>query len=249
MVGIGPASPLDRTRRAERAIAESSVVVGYTRYIELISDLTSGKEVVASAMTQEIDRCRIALDRAAKGAKVALISSGDPGIYGMAGLAIEMAHTDGLTIPIEVVPGVSAAQATAARLGAPLMLDAAFISLSDLLVPWAVIRRRLEAVAAADLVVALYNPRSVKRVAQLEETAAIFRKFRPDSTPVGIGTALGTEDEWVKVSTLAEFLREDIGMRSTVIIGNASSRVVGTWLVTPRGYRVPNVSGGGGDDL
>ncbi len=198
-------------------------------------------------MTQEVERCRLALERASQGAHVALVSSGDPGIYGMAGLAIEMAHAQGVSIPIEIVAGVSAAQAAAARLGAPLMLDAAFISLSDLLVPWDIIRRRLEAVASANLVVALYNPRSLKRVAQLEEAATIFRRHRPDSTPVGLGTAVGTPDECVKLSTLGQFLQEDIGMRTTVIIGNATSRVLGGWFVTPRGYRLANPEGATAD--
>ncbi|MHB8879291.1 MAG: precorrin-3B C(17)-methyltransferase [Myxococcaceae bacterium] len=238
MVGIGPGGPLDRTRRAEQAISASAVIVGYSRYLDLVADLTGGKELVASGMTHEVERCRTALARAAAGQAVALVSSGDPGVYGMAGLMLELAEAEGCPVPIEIIPGVSAANATAARLGAPLMLDAAFISLSDLLVPWEVIRQRLEAVAAADLVVALYNPRSHKRVEQLDQAAAIFRRHRPGSTPVGIGTAVGTGDERVVVSDLDRFLSEEIGMRSTVVVGNRSSRRVGQWLVTPRGYRL-----------
>ena len=134
------------------------------------------------------------------------MSSGDPGVYGMAGLAIELAAARGISVPIEIVPGVSAAQAAAARLGAPLALDYACISLSDLLVPWATIRERLAAVAAADLVVALYNPRSARRVAQLEEAVAIFREHRPGTTPVGIAAEIGTENERVRVTDLEHLL-------------------------------------------
>jgi precorrin-3B C17-methyltransferase len=238
VVGIGPGGPLDRTRRAEEAIAESAVIVGYSYYLKHISDRIEGKEIVSSAMKQERERCRIALQKAQEGKVVALISSGDPGIYGMAGLAIEMAQAEGFTVPIEIVPGVSAAQAAAARLGAPLMLDYAAISLSDLLVPWETIRERLEAVAAADLVVVLYNPKSKKRVTQLEEAIAIFKSLRPDDTPVGIGTAVGTEDEHLLLTSLEDCLEAEITMKSILIIGNRSSKTLGGWFITPRGYEL-----------
>ena len=206
VVGIGPGGPLDRTRRAVEAIAASDCVVGYTRYVELVSDLTAGKELIATGMTREKERCRLALARAQAGKTVALISSGDPGVYGMAGLVLELAASEGITVPIEIVPGVTAASALAARLGAPLVCDFAVVSLSDLLVPWEQIRRRLEAVAAADLVVAIYNPRSQKRTRQLAEAAAIFRRHRPGTTPVGIGTALGSPEEQILLSDLDHFL-------------------------------------------
>ncbi|MCY3023453.1 MAG: precorrin-3B C(17)-methyltransferase [Planctomycetota bacterium] len=238
MVGIGPGGKLDRTRRAEEAIAASEVVAGYTKYLLEIADLTAGKELISSGMTQEVERCRGALARAAAGATVALVSSGDAGIYGMAGLALELAAHEAQSIEIEIVPGVSAANAAAARLGAPLMLDFAMISLSDLLVPWSVIRERLAAVAAADLVVALYNPRSRKRTRQLEEAAGIFRAVRPGTTPVGIATAVGTPHEKILLTTLDRFLDCEIGMRSIVIIGNRSSKALRGWFVTPRGYAV-----------
>jgi precorrin-3B C17-methyltransferase len=160
---------------------------------------------------------------------VALISSGDAGIYGMAGLALELAGREGVAIPIEIVPGVTAASAAAARLGAPLMLDFACISLSDLLVPWEMIRKRLEAVASADLVAVLYNPRSKKRSDQLEEASSIFGRYREGKTPVGIGTAVGTEDEEIILSDLDHFLDLNINMRSVVIIGNRPGAVDG-WL-------------------
>lgn len=214
------------------------MVVGYRPYLELISDLTEGKELLSSGMRKETERCREALSRAAAGATVALVSSGDPGVYGMAGLALELAAADGIDVGIEIVPGISAAGAAAALLGAPLMLDYACISLSDLLVPWEGIRRRLEAVAAADLVVALYNPKSTKRVDQIAQAAAIFREHRPAATPVGICTAVGTGEERVELADLATFLDRGITMRSIVIVGNSTTRVIRGRMVTPRGYRV-----------
>lgn len=187
-------------------------------------------------MTGERERVAAAVARARDGARVALVSSGDAGIYGMAGLALEMLHAQGLRLKVAMVPGVTAASAAAASLGAPLMLDFACISLSDLLVPWERIRQRLEAVAAGDLTVALYNPRSQTRVRQLEEAAAILARHRPPTTPVGIVTAASTDEEVRVLSTLDRFLGEDIGMRSLVIIGASDARVLDGWFVAPRGY-------------
>lgn len=238
VVGIGPGAREDRTHRAEAAIRESQVVFGYGRYLDLIKDLTEGKIVERSGMTEERDRCLAALKRAGEGCVVSIISSGDPGIYGMAGLVIELALSEGIALPIEIVSGVTAAGFLASRLGAPLMLDYACISLSDLLVPWETIAERLRHVAQADLVVALYNPRSKRRIRQLEEAVSIFAAYRPPNTPVGIGTELGANEESVVITTLAHLLDCDIGMRSTVIIGNSSSRAIGKWLITPRGYRI-----------
>lgn len=238
MVGIGPGDRANRTHRAESAISLADVVVGYKRYLDSIADLTAGKELISSGMRQEIERCRIAVDRAAAGATVALISSGDAGIYGMAGLAIELAAAQGVQIPIEIVPGVTAASAAAARLGAPLMLDFAVISLSDLLVPWETIRARVEALAAADMVIAIYNPRSTQRVAQLEETVQILLRHRAPTTPVGIGVAVGAEDERVELTTLGELLSHEIDMRTVLIVGNSATKVIAGRMVTARGYSV-----------
>lgn len=213
-------------------------MVGYSRYLKLIEDLTQGKELLSTGMTKEVDRCMLALRRAENGDTVALVSSGDPGIYGMAGLALELAHKERIAVPIEVIPGVTSATALAARLGAPLMLDFAAISLSDLLVPWEVIKRRLEAVAAADLVVALYNPKSRKRQRQLDEATEIFLRHRTGATPVGIGISVGTDEEEIIVSDLDHFREFDITMRSVVIIANSITKLLDGWLVTPRGYRV-----------
>ncbi len=236
VVGIGPGGPGHRTLRAVEAIVESQIVVGYTPYLEAIADLTAGKQLVASGMTHEVQRCRQALQRAASGETVALISSGDAGIYGMAGLALELAEVENLHVMVEIVPGVTAASAAAAAVGAPLMLDFAVISLSDLLVSWEVIRRRLESVAAADLVVALYNPRSKKRVRQLEETVEIFRAVRAGQTPVGVVTSAGQDDQSSVITDLDHLLEQDVDMRTVVIIGNSSTRRIDHWMVTARGY-------------
>lgn len=195
-------------------------------------------------MTREVERVRAALGEAAAGHIVALVSSGDPGIYGMAGLALEMNAAEHFDVQIEIVPGLSAANMANAVLGAPLMLDFATISLSNLLVEWDVIRRRLEAVAAADLVVALYNPKSKGRTTQIEEAADIFRKCRPLTTPVAVVTAAGCDEQSVQFSTLGEFLACDIGMRSVVIIGNSTTVCLPDtvsmrqWMITPRGYEL-----------
>jgi precorrin-3B C17-methyltransferase len=238
VVGIGPGNPLDRTFRAQAAIEASEVVAGYKRYVKSIADLIGDQEIIATGMTKEVDRCQQAIKAASEGKVVALISSGDAGIYGMAGLALEMIHAEQHDIDIEIIPGVTAASATAASLGAPLMLDFAIISLSDLLVEWEVIRNRIQAVAKADLVVALYNPRSRKRIKQLDETVEIFLEHRPSKTPVGIGTNVGNEKEHLVITTLGELLQHEIGMRSLVIIGNTESQVLGKWLINPRGYQL-----------
>jgi precorrin-3B C17-methyltransferase len=238
VVGIGPGHPLDRTLRAEKALESAEVLVGYKRYLDLLEDVSHGKELVSSGMTKEKERCEKAIELAAAGKRVALVSSGDSGVYGMAGLALEMMSTRGVRIPVEIVPGVTAATALASRLGAPLMLDFACISLSDLLAPWETIRKRLEAVASADLVTVLYNPRSKKRVTQLEEAVRIFLSYRGEQAPVGIGAALGTPEESVIITTLGNLLSCDVNMRSTVIIGNSSSKVTDGFFLTPRGYRL-----------
>lgn len=214
----------------------SDVVVGYDPYVESISDLISTQQVITSGMMKETERCRAALDQASRGLVVSLISSGDAGVYGMAGLAMEMASADSYLLDVEVIPGVTAANSAAALMGAPLMLDSATISLSDLLVPWEMIVKRLEAVASADMVVSLYNPRSKKRVMQLEEATRIFCLHRPGTTPVGIATAVGGDDERLVLTDLDHLLEQDVGMRSIVIIGNATTRILDGRMVTPRGY-------------
>ena len=239
VVGLGPGALDHLTPAAAAAIAAAEVVVGYRTYLELIPELLVGKEVVSSGMMKEVERCREALRLAAAGRQVALVSSGDAGIYGMAGLALELQPTEAPDIAVEVVPGVSAVQAAAARLGAPLMHDFAVVSLSDLLTPWALIRRRLEAAAAADFVVALYNPKSRGRTTQLGEAAAILLRHRGPATPVGIVRNACRDDETVTVIDLAGLAAAEVDMLSLVIVGNSQTLVDARGrMVTPRGYQV-----------
>ena len=238
VVGIGPGAVDDRTKRAEAAILQSDVIVGYSRYLSLISDLTRGKVLVSSGMTREVQRCREAIRLASEGQTVSLVSSGDPGVYGMAGLTLQLVAQEGLELDVEIVPGVTAALSAGAKLGAPLMLDFCVISLSDLLAPWSVIQARLTAAAKADMVTALYNPRSKNRVKQLEEAAEIFRRFRDGGTPVGIVTSSGTDNETIVISDLDNFLGHEIGMLSVVIIGSSTSTIANGRFITPRGYRI-----------
>ncbi|MEQ8159916.1 MAG: precorrin-3B C(17)-methyltransferase [Smithellaceae bacterium] len=238
VVGIGPGGPEDRTRRAEKAITESNVVAGYKMYLDLIKDLTEGKEIISSGMTREVERCRAALESAAQGNVVALVSSGDAGIYGMAGLALELNHALEFRVPIETIPGVTSATAAAARIGSPLMLDFAVISLSDLLLSWETIRKRIEAVAGADLVIALYNPKSKKRTLHLKEAVAILLNCRPGSTPVGIVTDAGRPGEKIVLASLDKLLEADINMTSIIIVGNSTSKIIDGKFITPRGYRI-----------
>lgn len=239
VVGTGPGDLKHMTFEAQAAIRSSQVVVGYKVYLDLIRPLLFGKEVVSSGMMREVERCRAALEIAAAGKTVTIVSSGDAGIYGMAGLVLELVEKEGGEDPPEVVvvPGISALQAAASVLGAPLMHDFAAISLSDLLTPWKTIQKRLKAAAAADFVVALYNPRSKGRVKQLEEARDIFLSCRDRKTPVGIVRNACREGEERIVTTLGRMLEHTVDMFSTVIIGNGATFVDRKGrIVTPRGY-------------
>ena len=240
VVGIGPGSLDDMTYRARRTIEEATTVVGYKRYVDLIAELVEGKTVLDTGMTQEIDRCRAALKAASEGETVVVISSGDAGIYGMAGLVLELlVKMDEAERPEfgGVIPGVSAMSAAAGLLGAPIMHDFVVISLSDLLTPWEIIQERAELAAQGDFVTALYNPRSNKRVGQINAVQDIFLRHRAPETPVGIVTGASRTNEAVLISTLGAFTKEAINMFSLVIIGNSKTRQVGDWMITPRGYQ------------
>jgi precorrin-3B C17-methyltransferase len=236
VVGTGPGSLEHLTPAAAAALREAEIIVGYSTYLELIPAYLTGKEVIVSTMMKEVERCRKCLELAAGGKKVALVSGGDPGIYAMAGLVYEMARDTDNPCRIEVVPGIAAVNGCAARLGAPLMHDFAAISLSDLLTPWELIAKRLLAVAAADFVVALYNPRSKKRTEQIVKAREIMLDHRSGDTPVGIVTAATRDNETVVITTLAEMLGKEITMQSTVIIGNSQTFVWQNKMITPRGY-------------
>ncbi|HCX90256.1 MAG TPA: precorrin-3B C(17)-methyltransferase [Deltaproteobacteria bacterium] len=238
IVGIGPGGLEHLTPKAKGIIDEAQVIIGYKTYLDLIEPLLMGKEVISSGMRQERDRCARAIGLAASGKIVALISGGDPGIYGMAGLVFELASsTPPDRLPLfEVIPGIAALNACASRLGAPLMHDFASISLSDLLTPREVIEKRLEAASAADFVIVLYNPKSKARTEQIVKARDIVLKYRHGNTPVGIVRHATRADETITITMLSKMLDNHIDMQSTVIIGNSQTFVWQGLLVTPRGY-------------
>ena len=224
------------TIAAGEALQDVDVIIGYRTYLDLIPDFLTGKEVISSEMMKEVDRCRQAMEIASAGKNVALVSGGDPGIYAMAGLVFEMARESGYKCTIEIIPGLAAINSCAARLGAPLMHDFAAISLSDLLTPWEVIAKRLEAAAHADFVTAIYNPKSKRRTEQIVKTREIFLAHRDPQTPVGIVTAATRENEKIVITTLDKMLDSEIGMQSTLIIGNSQTFTWNDLMITPRGY-------------
>jgi len=234
-VGLGPGGRDHLTPAAQAALRAAEVVVGYRPYLDLVSDLLAGKRTVASGMREEVPRAQAAIAEAQRGARVAVVSTGDAGIYGMAGLVMELLPDD-CDIPVEVVPGITAASAAAACLGAPLMNDFAVISLSDLMTPLAVIEQRLRAAAAGDFVIALYNPRSHRRHEPLANALAILRAQRPPNTPVGLVRNALRAEQAVHITTLAELVEGEVDMLTTVIVGNSMTAVRHGRMVTARGY-------------
>jgi len=210
--------------------------VGYKTYLELIPEFIGDKEVMSSSMMQEVDRCRKALELTADGRTVALVCGGDPGIYAMAGLVFELAKSMAAPCAIEIIPGIAALNACAARLGAPLMHDFAAISLSDLLTPWELITKRLEAAASADFVMVIYNPKSKKRTEHIVKAREIILKHRAPETPVGVVTAATRDHEKITITTLEHLLEAEINMQSTVIVGNSTTFQWQDFMITPRGY-------------
>ena len=240
LVGFGPGAEEHMSFRAKSAIAESDVVIGYTTYIKLVKDLLEGKEVIRKGMTEEIDRCIEAYEQAKQGKKVSLISSGDIGVYGMAGPTYEVLLKAGWTpdsdIKVEIIPGSTALSACASLVGAPLTHDFCSISLSDLLTPWPTIARRLNAVAQSDFVTALYNPKSGRRTQQIVEAQNIFLKYRDPATPVAIVKSAYRRRQAIQLVRLDEMADQDIGMLTTVLIGNSTTYIEQGLMITPRGY-------------
>ncbi|CAG34953.1 precorrin-3B C(17)-methyltransferase [Desulfotalea psychrophila] len=236
VIGTGPGARDHIIPAAIEAIERADTIIGYSTYLDLIEELLEGKEVISSSMMKEVDRCRLSLEMAESGKSVALVSGGDAGIYAMAGLVLEMASQNDFQAEIKIIPGIAAVNACAARLGAPLMHDFAAISLSDLLTPWETIVARLEATASTDFVVALYNPKSKRRTAQIAQAREIFLKHRDPANVVGIVTGATRENEVITLTTLDKMLECEIGMQSTVIIGNSKTFVWRDKMITPRGY-------------
>ncbi len=240
VVGIGPGADQQTTPAALAAIAEADLIVGYTTYIRLVRHLIEGKQVVKTGMTEEIGRARAAVEHARAGGKVAIISSGDAGVYGMAGLVFQVLRDlgwkRGESPELRLVPGITALSSCASLVGAPLGHDFCAISLSDLLTPWPVIVRRLEAAAQADFVVGLYNPASGRRQRQIVEAQSILRRHREGSTPVALVKSAYRKLEEVILSDLDSFLDYEIGMLTTVLVGSTSTFMFEGYMVTPRGY-------------
>ena len=235
VIGIGPGAPDQMTQKAMDTLRDVDVIAGYGVYVNLVKPLFPEKEYLVTPMRKEVDRCRMALDAAKEGRSVAMISSGDAGVYGMAGLCLELAADS--DVAVEIIPGVTAALSGGAVLGAPLTHDFAVISLSDLLTPWDKIEKRLELAGAADLCIALYNPSSHRRSDYLQKACDILLRNVKPETVCGIVRNIGREGEEFRVMSLAELRDCQVDMFTTVFIGNSQTMEVNGKMVTPRGYR------------
>jgi len=237
VVGIGPGSTDHLTNSAMAEIRSADCIVGFSPYVEQVRRvIRPGTVVYSSSMGHEVDRALHALKLATKGRKVALVSGGDPGIYGMAGPVLETARKLGTNVEVNIVPGVTAATASAARLGAPLMNDFAVISLSDLLTPRKKILERVKTAVKGDFVLVLYNPQSRERKKPLKLVHRMLMKYRKLTTPVGIVSAYSRKEEKTVVTTVERMLDHEIDMTSTIIVGNSSTATVDRKMLTPRGY-------------
>lgn len=237
VVGLGPGAPTLLTGQAKAALDDAQLLCGYKVYIDLVAPLYPGKPTLTTAMTQEVERCRLALEAADRGQTTAMVCSGDAGVYGMAGPILEMAPTYP-EVEVVVVPGLSAALTGAAVLGAPLMHDFCVISLSDRLTPWPVIEARLEAAARSDFCICLYNPSSRARADYLAKACAILARSLPADRVCGWVKNIGRPGQTSWTGTLAQLAEEQVDMFTTVFIGNHATRLTGQRMVTPRGYRL-----------
>ena len=235
VVGIGPGAAEDMTVRAAKALEASEVIAGYGVYVDLVKPLFPDKAYLVTPMRQEVERCRMALESALSGRTTAMISSGDAGVYGMAGLVLELA--EGLDVEVEVVHGVTAALSGAAILGAPLTHDFAVVRLSDLLTPWEKIEKRLELAAEADFCVAIYNPASHRRADYLKRACEILMRHASPDTVCGVARNIGREGQETRVMTLRQLADYPADMFTTAFIGNSQTRAVNGKMVTPRGYK------------
>ena len=235
MVGIGPGKFEGMTREAVQALEGSDVIVGYTVYVDLVKAQFPEKTFLTTPMRREVERVELALREAAQGKTVAMVCSGDPGVYGMSGLCEELA-VKYPGVEIVTIPGVSAVLSGAAILGAPLMHDFAVVSLSDLMTPWALIEQRLRAAAAADFVICLYNPSSHKRKDYLQWACDVLLESASPETVCGVAQNIGRAGENTRVMTLRALRDAQVDMFSTVFIGNSQTKIIGGRMVTPRGY-------------
>ncbi len=237
VVGLGPGGVEQMTKRAHETLAAGDVIAGYNVYIDLIKEDYKDKEFLSTGMRKEVERCKLAIEEALKGKTVAMVSSGDAGVYGMAGIMYQIA-AEFPELEVEVIPGITAACSGAAVLGAPLISDFTLISLSDLLTPWEKIEKRLDLASQADFVICLYNPSSFKRHDYLQKACDIMLKNQRANVPAGIVRNIGREGEEYEIMTLAELRDAQVDMFSTVIIGNSQTEVINNKMVTPRGYKI-----------
>lgn len=238
VIGIGPGAYEKMTAEAQEAIRRCDCIVGYTVYNDLLRPHFPEKEFLQTGMKREAERCRMALEEAEKGRKVAMVCSGDSGLYGMAGIIYEIAETEFPEVEIVVLPGVSAAFSGAAVLGAPITHDLAIISLSDLLTPWEKIEKRIRAAADADFVIALYNPSSKKRGDYLQKVCDMMLEYKDGDTVCGFVRNIGREGESATVLTLKELRDTQVDMFTTVFVGNSQTKNLRGKMVTPRGYKI-----------
>jgi precorrin-3B C17-methyltransferase len=240
IVGIGPGNEDYITPASLRAIQEAELVIGYTTYIKLVQHLLNDKQIIRTGMTEEIKRAQIAIEEAKKGKIVSIISSGDAGVYGMASLIFqvleEIGWKKGDRPEIHIYPGITAINACASLIGAPLGHDFCSISLSDLLTPWPIIRKRIELAAQGDFVIGFYNPASGRRQRQIVEAKEIIAKYRPGTTPVALVKSAYRKRQQIVISDLNHFLDYEIGMLTTVIVGSTNTRFFEGYIYTPRGY-------------
>lgn len=237
VVGIGPGEYEQMTIQAAKVLSDCDVIVGYTVYVDLVREHFAKKEFLSTPMRQEVERCELAFAQAAKGKKVAMICSGDAGVYGMSGLILTVGERYP-EIPVEIIPGVTAAISGASVLGAPLVHDFALISLSDLLTPWEKIEKRLLAAAEADFAICLYNPSSRKRHDYLKKACELILQYQPSSLVCGTVENIGREGQQMKLYTLEELKNASVDMFTTVFIGNSQTKIIDGHMVTPRGYRL-----------
>jgi precorrin-3B C17-methyltransferase len=238
VVGIGPGNLEHLSVKAVEVLKGSDCIIGYKTYINLIKELVKGKEVISSGMRAEIERASLAIEKTESGNVVSVISSGDPGVYGMAGLILEVARNGKHKVNVEVVPGIPSENAAAALLGAPLMHDHVTISLSDLLTPWDVIEKRIRLAAEGDFVIVLYNPKSSERKWQIEKTIEILLSKKSSDTPVGIVKSAMRKKQNVIIANLGAVLEHSIDMTTILIVGNSSTFVYDNYMITKRGYKV-----------
>lgn len=238
VIGIGPGGKEDMTLKAWAILKEAEVVVGYKTYIDLVLEDIKDKAIVVNGMKKEVERCQEAINQGLLGKNVVVISSGDPGVYAMAGLILDLIAKQGLSLEVNIVPGITSANGGAALLGAPIMHDHAYISLSDLLTDFELIKKRLKLASEGDFVICLFNPKSVGRPHHINKAQEIIKKYKSGNTPVGIVKNVGRKNQMIIHTTLDDMLNHPIDMTTMVIVGNKETYKYNNYMITPRGYKI-----------